>query len=91
MAYALPGRVIFSFAYGGEEIWSHLASTVCGQACSQLNSRIFARRSFAVELDRGLMTISTLALKRFMPVARGTRPAYRNKTRGVLVFGDTPT
>jgi hypothetical protein len=27
-------------------------------------------------------------LKRFMPVARGTRPAYRNKTRGVLVFGD---
>src|SRR5262245_3373087 len=25
-------------------------------------------------------------LKRFMPVARGTRPAYRNKTRGELVF-----
>src|SRR4249919_1744428 len=29
-------------------------------------------------------------LKRFMPVARGTRPAYRKKTRGVLVFGDSP-
>src|SRR4029077_643864 len=31
-----------------------------------------------------------MILKRFMPVARGTRPAYRNKTRGELVFGDSP-
>ena len=30
-----------------------------------------------------------MTLKRFMPVARGTRPAYRIKTRGELVFGDT--
>src|SRR5215470_7049386 len=30
-----------------------------------------------------------MSLKRFMPVARGTRPAYRIKTRGELVFGDT--
>jgi hypothetical protein len=87
----LPSRVIFSFAYGGEEIWSHLASTVCGQACSQLNSRIFARRRIAVELDGGLMTISTLALNDLCR-SRGEHDRHIEiRQEGYLSLGTAPT
>jgi hypothetical protein len=39
----LPGRVIFGLAYGVEEIWSHLASTVCMQACLELGFTHFRK------------------------------------------------
>jgi hypothetical protein len=67
-------------APGLDGLWAGLFTAEFAHFCKAKNRGRVGQRSND-DFDAGL--------KRFMPVARGTRPAYRNKTRGVLVFGDS--